>query len=211
MPSKFQAESPALGVEHLEGRVLTGSVDNPLAQVVKNRAHHYWAKYQSRPDLERLAPEDMSVVIPYEKLSKGQLDETGMERLLATLNARIELDDGANRLAAHLMSHKGQSGKPSIKSWTESYRVETMEDLGWFFYEVQSRLSPGWAEVLNGGTYDRPTCFLASVAYKLGYTVEELRPVVERFFVPERRPTSLGLEDRRLYRPFNDEPLVGFA
>ncbi|KAF9013688.1 hypothetical protein BDZ89DRAFT_1076940, partial [Hymenopellis radicata] len=192
MPSKFQAASPAvaLGVEHMEGQVLTGSV-NPLSQVIEDRAQHYWANYQAKPDPERLAPQELTIAIPYQKLSKGRLDEDGMQRLLARLNTRIELDDGANRLAEHLVSHRGQSGKPSITSWTtESYIVKTMEDLGFFFYGIQLRLCPGWREVLNTGSrYKRPTCFLASVAHELGYTVKELRPVVERFFVPER--TSL--------------------
>ncbi|KAJ7757524.1 hypothetical protein B0H16DRAFT_1536921 [Mycena metata] len=180
-PSTIQPEA-----RYQQRRFLTGSIEN--------RVQHYWANYKPKPDPELTEPSDLSIVLSYQRLSRGRLDEAGMLGFLATLNTRIELDDGANRLAEHLMSHKGQSGKPSIKSWTTtgSYSVETMEALGTFFFEIQSRLSPGWTEVLpnKGLNYYRPASFLGSIAHKLGYTVEEFGPVVMRFFDPNGR-TSL--------------------
>ncbi|KAJ7045015.1 hypothetical protein C8F04DRAFT_1174007 [Mycena alexandri] len=192
LPRQADYSAVPLGVEQMQGRVVAGSVDAQLSATVDKRAKYYWTYYLLlHPD--RWEPRDMFIALACRKLQQGLLDRSAMQRLLSMLNARIELDDGANRLAEHLTSNKGQLDKPSIKSWiTESYSQETMQDLGVFFSKgVQSRLSPGWTKALNSGApYRRPACFLACVAHKHNYTVEELKPVVQRFFVPERR-TSL--------------------
>ncbi|KAJ7471810.1 hypothetical protein FB451DRAFT_308354 [Mycena latifolia] len=178
LPVRANYTTLPLGVEQVQGRILTGG----LRTTVLERVHHYWDTYHPSLDYELLDPYNMRIALDCKKIQQDRLDAEGIQGLLSTLNVRIELDNGADLLAAHIVffeDDKGHSGRPSILNWDpETYSVDTMEELGEYFYELQSRLSPGWQEVLNpspgGPIYDRPACFLSCIAYDHGYkTVAE--------------------------------------
>ncbi|KAJ7108655.1 hypothetical protein C8R44DRAFT_294890 [Mycena epipterygia] len=193
LPLRANYSTVPLGVEQIQGRILTGG----LGTTVLARAQHYWTTYHPPLDYNLLSPYNLRIAMGTRKLKKGRLDEESIKSLLLNVNIRIELDDGANLLAAHIASSKddkGHSGRPSILNWDpQTYDAGTMVGLGHYFDGLQSRLSPGWQEVLSsnsGPIYGRPTCFLSCVAYEHGYkTVAEVEPVVSSFFHPRRPPS----------------------
>jgi hypothetical protein len=208
LPLRANYFTVPLGVEQVDGRVLAGG----LRTAVLERAQLYWHTYHQPLQYEQgFAPYNIRIGLGSIKLKNGRLDEEGMKRLLDNLNVRIELDEGANSLAAHIVSFKdvdGHLGRPSILNWPETCDATTMMELGQYFVELQSQLSPGWEDILgspSGPMYQRPGCFVASVAYEHGYkTVRDVEPIVSLFFQPHRPSLRISTSLPNLGPALND-------
>ncbi|KAF8162416.1 hypothetical protein K438DRAFT_296570 [Mycena galopus ATCC 62051] len=196
LPPQANYSLVPLGVEQVEARTPTGG----LRTTVLARVQHYWDTYHPSLIDQPLAPYNTRLVVGAINLHHDRLDGDGIARLLLHLNVRIELDDAANRLAAHIVcfgDDKARAGPPSILHWDPAtFRFATMRTLSCYFCDLQTRLCPGWRGVLHspysGYVDDRPAAFLACVAYDQGYTtVERVQPVVDVFF-QARRPPSLS-------------------
>ncbi|KAJ7291206.1 hypothetical protein C8J57DRAFT_211743 [Mycena rebaudengoi] len=196
LPVRANYTTLPLGVEQVEGKVLTGG----LRETALRQVDRYWDSYHPPITEESLlAPYNITLAINVAKLRRNQLEAEGVARLLALIDARIELDDGADRLAHHISSYaSGPNKRPSIKRWTVAgadFSPRTMRELYDFFYDdVQAQLCPGWKTVLEHPSgfpqYSRPACFLACVAHTNGYeTKAAVQPVVELFFRPRRAPS----------------------
>ncbi|KAJ7651522.1 hypothetical protein DFH06DRAFT_1207248 [Mycena polygramma] len=179
-----------LAVQQVTPRVLTGSVE-PDVQIVQARVDQYFTVYSAPIDPNLVAPSDM-------RLWKGvrnliNCGATARRQLLSDINVRIELDDGAERLAEHIarLGSTVRAPRPSILRWSaEEYSAVTMGELAVYFIdEVQEKLSPGWREALGcvsgSPVYEKPGCFLAFTSYQYGYrTVGEAAGMVTAWFAP---------------------------
>ncbi|KAJ7221448.1 hypothetical protein GGX14DRAFT_669765 [Mycena pura] len=201
LPVRANYSIVPFSVERLPGRILTGDAGD-LSTTVLERAQHYWDTCHPPLDPELVAPYNLRIHLGIFKLRRGQLDNERINDLLAAINTRIELDHGADLLAAHIASSfkagkpAPHADRPSILSWNpETYNIETMLDLALFFCSLQSSLCPGWEVILDSGSgYHRPGCFLACVAYDHGYRAPaELEPVITSFFQPSRSSSMPNL------------------
>ncbi|KAJ7748511.1 hypothetical protein DFH07DRAFT_1035803 [Mycena maculata] len=182
-----------LAVQQLEPRVLTGGADVGL---VKNRGEEYFRRYCRPFDPDLTAPRDLRIAMAWRKVER--LGDEARSQLLSELNVRIELDDGANRLATYIAffgRRRTVKDSPSIRDWDEDkYSMANMANLGLFFLKLQTRFRPDWRKILGcvsgGPVYDRPAAFLACVAYDHGYTTAEgVKLVVDSYFRLHQSPS----------------------